>query len=142
MIYHLLQNPSKLQILTNEIRSSFKTEEEIKGPAINNLKYLNAVINESMRLNHPAPETTRRITNPGGNTICGDHIPGDVCAPSQEPNSCCLLTSVDRFESASTDMQQDTTHQHGKTSSPSFLSAGSEIRSTKAITLVLSTRLP
>ncbi|KAH8758134.1 isotrichodermin C-15 hydroxylase [Hyaloscypha finlandica] len=78
MIYHLLQNPSKLQILTNEIRSSFKTEEEIKGPAINNLKYLNAVINESMRLNHPAPETTRRITNPGGNTICGDHIPGDI----------------------------------------------------------------
>jgi hypothetical protein len=47
MIYHLLQNPSKLQILTKEIRSSFKTEEEIKGPAINNLKYLNAVINES-----------------------------------------------------------------------------------------------
>ncbi|PMD49540.1 cytochrome P450 [Hyaloscypha bicolor E] len=78
MIYHLLQNPSKLQILTKEIRSSFKTEEEIKGPAINNLKYLNAVINESMRLSHPAPETTRRITNPGGNTICGDHIPGDI----------------------------------------------------------------
>jgi cytochrome P450 len=79
MIYNLLQSPSKLQNLTEEIRSAFKTDEEIKGPPLNNLKYLNAVINEGMRLNHPAPETTRRITNPGGNTICGDHIPGGVC---------------------------------------------------------------
>lgn len=81
MIYHLLRNPLKYQNLTKEIRSSFESEEDIKGPAINSLKYLNAVINESLRLSPPAPETTRRITNPGGSTICGDHIPGGVRSP-------------------------------------------------------------
>jgi cytochrome P450 len=83
MIYHLLQNPSKLHKLIEELRTTFSTEEKIKSPAVNSLKYLNAVINESMRLSHPAPETVRRITNPGGNTICGDHIPGGVCPPSR-----------------------------------------------------------
>jgi cytochrome P450 len=78
MIYHLLLNPSKLQSLLTEIRSSFSSETEIKSPAINRLKYLNAVINEGMRLSHPAPETTRRITGSGGNVICGEFIPANV----------------------------------------------------------------
>jgi cytochrome P450 len=78
-VYYLLRNPSKPRNLTTEIRSTFKSEANITLPGVNNLKYQNAVISESMRLCSPGPETMRRVVNPGGNIICGDLIPADVC---------------------------------------------------------------
>jgi len=74
--YLLLQNATKFHLLKNEIRSTFKDETEITLTAINNLPYLSAVINESMRLFPSAPETTRRISN--GDVICGEFVPAGV----------------------------------------------------------------
>ncbi|KAF4637364.1 hypothetical protein G7Y89_g713 [Cudoniella acicularis] len=67
-----------LQALSHEIRSTFESESDMTLAALQNLKYLNAVLNESLRLFPAAPETTRRVTNPGGNVICGDLIPTAV----------------------------------------------------------------
>ncbi|PVH82542.1 cytochrome P450 [Cadophora sp. DSE1049] len=75
-IYLLLKNPFKLKILTKEIRSTFKSEDEITMISTNSLKYQTAVISESMRFFPAGPETTRRITNGGGNVICGEFVPG------------------------------------------------------------------
>ncbi|KAH8671963.1 cytochrome P450 [Tricladium varicosporioides] len=71
----LLTNHLKLQVLTDEIRSTFPIEDDITVTSIQNLKYLNAVISESLRLFPAGPETTRRYTNAGGNTILGELIP-------------------------------------------------------------------
>ncbi|KAH6668829.1 cytochrome P450 [Halenospora varia] len=71
----LLTNRTKLQALTNEIRSTFSTEDGITVMSAQNLKYLNAVISESLRLFPAGPETTRRYTNSGGNVILGELIP-------------------------------------------------------------------
>ncbi|KAK0121998.1 hypothetical protein ONS95_010266 [Cadophora gregata] len=75
-VFLLLKNMSKLDILTKEIRSTFKSEDEITMIKTNGLKYQSAVISESMRLFPAGPETTRRITNKGGNVICGEFVQG------------------------------------------------------------------
>lgn len=77
-LYLLLKNPSKLELLTKEVRSSFTSEDEITMVATNSLKYNTAVISEGMRMYPAGPETTRRITNEGGNIICGKFVPGAV----------------------------------------------------------------
>ena len=59
---------------------------------VKGLKYLNAVINESLRLTHSAPETTRRITGPDGNRICREHIPAGACCDSLSQITPYLLT--------------------------------------------------
>ncbi|KAL2064126.1 hypothetical protein VTL71DRAFT_4620 [Oculimacula yallundae] len=74
-IYLLLKSPSKLTILVEEIRSAFKSEEEITMVSTNSLKYQTAVISESMRMYPAGPETTRRIANKDGNVICGQFVP-------------------------------------------------------------------
>ena len=65
-------------MLIREIRSNFGSEDEITMIGTNSLKYQTAVINESMRWAPAGPETTRRITNKGGNVICGEFVPGGV----------------------------------------------------------------
>lgn len=81
-IFLLLKNPSKLEILIKEIRSTFGSEDEITMIGTNSLKYQTAVISESMRWAPAGPETTRRITNKGGNVICGGFVPGGTLVGS------------------------------------------------------------
>ncbi|KAH9209845.1 cytochrome P450, partial [Leptodontidium sp. 2 PMI_412] len=80
-IYLLLRNPSKLNILSREVRSAFTSEDEMTMISTNGLKYQSAVISESMRMYPAGPETTRRIANEGGNVICGQFVPGGVSLP-------------------------------------------------------------
>jgi cytochrome P450 len=53
IINFLVKNPGKLDILTKEVRN-IQDESEITLAAIKNLKYLNAVINEGLRICMPA----------------------------------------------------------------------------------------
>lgn len=76
--YFLATNQGSLVKLTEEIRSSFKTEDQIDMTSVQNLSYLLAVLDESMRLYPPAPASSPRMAREGGDTILGRYIPEGV----------------------------------------------------------------
>jgi cytochrome P450 len=71
--YFLLKNPDTLARLQTEIRKSFSSSREITGESTSGLTYLNAVIEEGLRLFPPAPFGLPRVC-PGA-TINGLFIP-------------------------------------------------------------------
>lgn len=77
LLQKLLKNPSKLTLLTHEIRSTWPTYSSITLSAVNNsAPYLIAVLNESLRYFPPVPTGfERRISQPGGEVISGVFIP-------------------------------------------------------------------
>lgn len=95
LLFHLLCNRSKLDILVKEIRSAFSQEDDISIAATTGLKYLGAVIQEGMRifppgkssspftyyhpLTHvPAPQGVQRVTPRSGAMIAGKHVAGST----------------------------------------------------------------
>ncbi|OTA64804.1 cytochrome P450 [Hypoxylon sp. EC38] len=72
----LLQSPDVMAKLKLEIRTSFKSENEMNSFTLPNQKYLLAVIHEAMRLYPPTPNFLRRYVPPGGCIIQGCFIPG------------------------------------------------------------------
>lgn len=75
-IFHLVHNPEALKRLTEEIRSSFNDEKEIRmGTQLNSCIFLRACITESLRLSPPfAGVPTRRVLT-GGIDVDGHHFP-------------------------------------------------------------------
>ncbi|KAL2192904.1 cytochrome P450 [Corynascus similis CBS 632.67] len=61
LTYYLLTNQDKLALLTHEIRSRFQKEEAITMESTAPLKYLNACINEALRLYPPVPVGVPRV---------------------------------------------------------------------------------
>ncbi|RDL35462.1 uncharacterized protein BP5553_07393 [Venustampulla echinocandica] len=78
LTYHLLRNPPVMAKLTDAIRTSYKSPDEINLTNVSNVTYLVAVLNEALRLFPPVPGALRRITPPEGCTISGHFIPGDT----------------------------------------------------------------
>ncbi|KAI1498014.1 cytochrome P450 [Biscogniauxia marginata] len=72
---YLVNNEDKLRILEKEIRGLFQNESEIKLDALRNLPYLNAVLNEGLRLCPPIPWILPRRVPVGGDTVCGVLLP-------------------------------------------------------------------
>lgn len=75
--YFLLSNPSTWQKLCAEVRSRFDKEQDItiQNTADGSLPYLNAVINETLRLCPPGPGTFPRTVPAGGRMVCGRWVP-------------------------------------------------------------------
>jgi len=84
-INKLIQDPDRLAILVDEIRTRFKTFEEITFDALRDLKYLNAVINEALRLTPPLQWIPSRQVPPEGATVCGKWLPGGVSPIPSSP---------------------------------------------------------
>lgn len=76
--YLLHKSPQVLHKLQAEIRGSFSSDDDISMIEVSHLKYLNAVIEESLRIYPPVPVALNRKTPPEGATICGQWVPGDV----------------------------------------------------------------
>ena len=74
-INELLQKPEKLEKLKNEIRSSFKSESEINGQSTRGLKYMTAVLQESLRVCPPFPDNMHREVPKGGAVVAGFSLP-------------------------------------------------------------------
>ncbi|EMC96846.1 hypothetical protein BAUCODRAFT_34244 [Baudoinia panamericana UAMH 10762] len=87
LTYYLLMNPDKLARLLAEIRSEFANEEEITIERLQGLKYLNACVEEGLRMFPPVPNGLPRVVPPGGAVIDGHHIPAGV-SDSGELVSC------------------------------------------------------
>lgn len=72
----LIWNPDKYKILCDEIRSAFKDESEINDEALKKLTYMNACIEEGLRIHPPVPTGLLRTVPKGGDTIDGMWVPG------------------------------------------------------------------
>lgn len=75
LLFHGLQHPQILDKVTNEIRDAIRAPEEIQIANLNQLPYLHACIEESLRIAPPKPGSLPRIVLSGGTMIDGQHIP-------------------------------------------------------------------
>jgi len=81
--YLLLKHPDKLRTLVEEIRSSYKSVEEITVYSTSSLKYLTAVIYEGLRTYPPVATNLPREVPEGGAIVCGMYLPGGVSNPER-----------------------------------------------------------
>ena len=67
-----------LRKLVEEVRGTFEREEDIGAEEVGKLTYLNAVIEEGLRLCPPVPTGLPRIVPRGGDYVCGEWLPENV----------------------------------------------------------------
>lgn len=73
--FFLATNPASLAKINEEVRSTFQSEDQIDMLSVQNLKYLSAVLDESLRLYPPVPSSSPRMIGEGGDKIIGEFIP-------------------------------------------------------------------
>ncbi|KAJ5806541.1 Cytochrome monooxygenase lcsI [Penicillium pulvis] len=76
--YYLLQNEAAHQKLLKELRETFKFYDEINFKCVSGLKYLNAALEEALRMFPPLTETLPRVVPKGGAMIDGEYVPEGV----------------------------------------------------------------
>lgn len=76
--FYLLTNPDSLQKLTNEIRNSFSSTADMTLRSLTKLPYLQACLDEALRLYPPVASTLPRLVKPQGDLVNGQFIPGGV----------------------------------------------------------------
>ncbi|EAQ88706.1 hypothetical protein CHGG_05325 [Chaetomium globosum CBS 148.51] len=72
--FHLLQNPEALEKLNKEVRSAFKSADEITIASVSRLPYLLACLNEGLRRYPPAVSNLPRDVHEGGEMIAGEWV--------------------------------------------------------------------
>ncbi|KAL8665269.1 MAG: hypothetical protein Q9168_007732, partial [Polycauliona sp. 1 TL-2023] len=72
---NLLQTPDAMAALVKEVRSSFSHESEIVASKVEGLPYLNAVIEEGLRMCPPVALGSPRVVPKGGCTVSGFPLP-------------------------------------------------------------------
>lgn len=75
LTYYLLRNPSTMSLLVEELRTTFHTESSITIEALASLPYLNACIEEGLRIYPPAPVGLPRRIPEGGIAVGDDWVP-------------------------------------------------------------------
>ncbi|KAF1998245.1 cytochrome P450 [Amniculicola lignicola CBS 123094] len=78
LTYYLLVTPHVMERLKDEIRSTFPTEDEIHLRTLTRLPYLDAVVEEALRMYPPASSIFPRRTPPEGDIVNGIFIPGNT----------------------------------------------------------------
>ncbi|KAL4877750.1 cytochrome P450 [Aspergillus karnatakaensis] len=73
--YFLTTHPEEYRKVVEEVRSSFKNEDEITLLSVSKLSYMLACLNEGMRLYHPISGGLPRLVHEGGAVIAGDYVP-------------------------------------------------------------------
>ena len=75
---NLLKYPDTMEKVVKEIRQSFQDVSEICADRVSNLPYLNAVIEEGLRLCPPVALGLPRVVPASGAEVCGQWLPGGV----------------------------------------------------------------
>lgn len=78
LFYELALHPECIPILQEEVDGVFDGPEAPDATTLRKLEYLNAVINETLRLHPPVPSGVQRMTSPEGMTIGDTFIPGNT----------------------------------------------------------------
>ncbi|UKZ82890.1 hypothetical protein TrVFT333_010690 [Trichoderma virens FT-333] len=73
--YFICTHPNVYKRLTAEIRDAFMANDDIKWEKVKNLRYLDATLNEALRLFPPSPASQQRVVPPGGAIIAGYYVP-------------------------------------------------------------------
>lgn len=92
ILYHTLSNSAIYAKLARELRATFSDSRDITADAVAGMAYLNAVIQEGMRVYPPGPVGIGRFVPGGGAEISGEHIPAGVrchvpVTPVQPPSA-------------------------------------------------------
>lgn len=82
---YLLQTPTAMDELVKEVRSAFSHESEIVAAKVDGLAYLNAVIEEGLRMCPPVALGMPRLVPEGGSTVSGYPLPAGVRCPFSPP---------------------------------------------------------
>jgi cytochrome P450 len=77
-VYYILSHKKIYNKLQQEIDSSFKTESDIGLNSVTELKYLNACIEETLRIHPPVPGIFARRVESEGEMIDGYFVPHQV----------------------------------------------------------------
>ncbi|KAK0773472.1 hypothetical protein LTR38_016552 [Friedmanniomyces endolithicus] len=78
ILFFILTHPHSYERLMAEITAAFGSETDITIASTHNLEFMDAVINESLRLYPPVAITMPRRTPLGGETIDGIYVPGGM----------------------------------------------------------------
>lgn len=78
LLFYLLKNPDKMAKLTKEVRETFDKTSDITIEQLQKMPYLNACIEEGLRIYPPVPIGLPRIVPPQGMAIDGVFVPGGV----------------------------------------------------------------
>lgn len=78
LFFELAQNPTVLTKLQEEVDAYFAENEEPSATTLSKLNYVNACINESLRLHPPVPSGVQRMTPPEGLQLGDTMIPGNT----------------------------------------------------------------
>ncbi|KAJ5801644.1 uncharacterized protein N7518_003712 [Penicillium psychrosexuale] len=76
LLYHLLRTPEKMEIIVEEVRATFEKDSDIDIRSLEHMTYLNACIEEGLRMYPPVPVGLPRIAPDEGLIVCGEYIPG------------------------------------------------------------------
>lgn len=80
VVWYLSKNPEAFERLKKEIRETFTSQDAINQDSANKLPYLNAVLEESMRIFPPVPEGPPRVSP--GEMVDGHYIPAGIYVSS------------------------------------------------------------
>ena len=86
-LYLLLTNSEVYDRLQTEVRSAFKTSDEITLSAVNNLEYILACLDEAMCMLPAVPVRIPRAVPSGGRVLGGSFVPQGVSQMPQEAAS-------------------------------------------------------
>ena len=74
--FYLMKNKDIYRKVAGEIRRTFQTDRDIDFVSASKLPYLNATIEEGLRIYPPVPSTLPRRTTSRGDVIDGQFVPG------------------------------------------------------------------
>lgn len=95
MMWNIMSNPRVYERVKHEIRYSgiIKTAADITAANTDNMVYMDAIIQESLRTDMPFATTIPRIVPPGGAAVDGYFLPGGVSLLTIPESSLQFLTS-------------------------------------------------
>jgi cytochrome P450 len=85
-LYLLLCNPEYLAKVTKDIRSSYKSADEITLASLEKQTYMIACLDEALRWFPPIAAGLEREAMKGGTTVAGHFVPEGVNYMSWKPN--------------------------------------------------------